>query len=164
MTDRYAYVPPGGKTGQDAFDGIYAWPALVATGKNAQGGKRKGNKEAKEAGMSAEHVRRSSRREGTLGVTTPGGRAVTPLAPTSSFHSNAPVLPVETDVKTRSMEEIKDRYYTVCRRLLRNRPAVDETLKEKMVKAFDYDIRTSFLPPAPRRTPRYTPRQTSHAS
>lgn len=90
-----------------------------------------------------------------MGITAggPGGRnsrGATPLGSASatasaSTNGNAgtTVPLVETDVKTRSMEEIKDRYYTVCRRLLRNRPAVDEVLKEKMVKAFDYDIRGS---------------------
>jgi hypothetical protein len=79
-------------------------------------------------------------------------RGATPL-PSTSGSTSVPATvtsmvaqpPMETEVKTRSMEEIKDRYYTVCRRLLRNRPAVDEAFKERMVKAYDYDLRESHL-------------------
>jgi hypothetical protein len=144
VTDRYAYVPPGGKTGQDGFEGVYAWPSLVgkAGGASGAGGGASGRKKGKEAALAAgESVRRSSR----MGVGAGGrnSRGATPVASTSTSTATHTVPPIETDIKTRTMEEIKDRYYTVCRRLLRNRPAVDEAFKEKMVKAFDYDIRKS---------------------
>lgn len=144
VTDRYAYVPPGGKTGQDGFEGVYAWPSLVGKaggGAGAAGG-ASGRKKGKEAALAAgESVRRSSRMG--FGAGGRNSRGATPVASTSTSTATHTVLPIETDIKTRTMEEIKDRYYTVCRRLLRNRPAVDEAFKEKMVKAFDYDIRKS---------------------
>ena len=149
VTDRYAYIAPGGKTGQDEFTGDYAWPMIppgLARKKKKVGAGAAGSTGANGSGGSVglgETVRRSSR----MGQGQ-NSRGATPL-PSSSGSASvnvtaAPVVPpmlVETEVKTRSMEEIKDRYYTVCRRLLRNRPAVDEAFKERMVKAYDYDLR-----------------------
>ena len=118
----------------------------VARKKKRVGGAGGGSTGANGSGGSVglgETVRRSSR----MGQGQ-NSRGATPL-PSSSGSASvnvtaAPVVQpmlVETEVKTRSMEEIKDRYYTVCRRLLRNRPAVDEAFKERMVKAYDYDLR-----------------------
>ncbi|GHJ86311.1 hypothetical protein NliqN6_2713 [Naganishia liquefaciens] len=45
------------------------------------------------------------------------------------------------EIRRRSIEEIKDRYFTICRRLIRNRPAKDEAARERSLKGFEYDIR-----------------------
>ncbi|KDQ64226.1 hypothetical protein JAAARDRAFT_187584 [Jaapia argillacea MUCL 33604] len=40
----------------------------------------------------------------------------------------------------RSLEDLKDRYYSVCRKLIRNRPwAGDETQKAQMISSFQFD-------------------------
>ena len=148
VTDRYAYIAPGGKTGQDEFTGDYAWPMVppgLARKKKKLGGSI-GTTGSGGAAGSGETVRRSSRMgqgqnsRGATPLPSTSGSATVPATVTSVAQP-----PMETEVKTRSMEEIKDRYYTVCRRLLRNRPAVDEAFKERMVKAYDYDLRECYL-------------------
>lgn len=39
----------------------------------------------------------------------------------------------------RSIEDIKDRYYTVCRRLVRSRAAADPTAQAQLVQAYIFD-------------------------
>ncbi|EGO27874.1 hypothetical protein SERLADRAFT_447095 [Serpula lacrymans var. lacrymans S7.9] len=44
------------------------------------------------------------------------------------------------DGTPRSMEDLKDRYYSVCRKLIRNRPwAGDETSKIQLISSFQFD-------------------------
>ena len=151
VADRYAYVPPGGKTGQEEFQGVYSWP-IPPPRKKSKFAEAAGSTGGK--GKDAEGTRRSSRVGGAGGVNgRSSSRQATPVAPTTDTdekhhprsHQQGIARAIEgTDIKTRTIEEIKDRYYTICRRLLRNRPAVDEALKERMVKAYDYDIRECF--------------------
>lgn len=39
----------------------------------------------------------------------------------------------------RSIEELKDRYYTVCRRLVRSRAAADPAAQAQLVQAYTFD-------------------------
>jgi hypothetical protein len=142
VADRYAYLPPGGTSGQDVnvftkskkgeknglAVGSLGGPGTAGTGTGAMAGSRR----------SVRAGGRGSRQQTpSTGSTPVTNTTTTPL-------TNLPAAPVrETDVKRRSIEEIKDRYYTVCRRLIRNRPALDEAVKERMVRAFDYDLRES---------------------
>nr|XP_031859512.1 uncharacterized protein CI109_004974 [Kwoniella shandongensis]KAA5526584.1 hypothetical protein CI109_004974 [Kwoniella shandongensis] len=42
-------------------------------------------------------------------------------------------------VKKRSVEEIKDRYYTICRRLVRTRTATDPQAQQQLIHAYAFD-------------------------
>ncbi|OCF36012.1 SWR1-complex protein 4 [Kwoniella heveanensis BCC8398] len=41
--------------------------------------------------------------------------------------------------KKRSVEELKDRYYTICRRLIRTRTASDPTAQQQLIHAYNFD-------------------------
>jgi DNA methyltransferase 1-associated protein 1 len=41
--------------------------------------------------------------------------------------------------KRRSVEEIKDRYYTICRRLIRTRTASDPQVQQQQIAQYSYD-------------------------
>ncbi|ORX40780.1 hypothetical protein BD324DRAFT_612087 [Kockovaella imperatae] len=45
----------------------------------------------------------------------------------------------EGPVKKRSIEDIKDRYYTICRRLTRTRTATDTASQQQMIQAYSFD-------------------------
>ncbi|KAI0307021.1 hypothetical protein B0F90DRAFT_1807729 [Multifurca ochricompacta] len=60
----------------------------------------------------------------------------------------------------RSMEDLKDRYYSICRKLIRNRPwAGDEASKSQLVSSFQFDkerevMRKKYLLSLENRTPK----------
>lgn len=61
---------------------------------------------------------------------------------------------------TRSMEDLKDRYYSVCRKLIRNRPwSGDEVSKSQLISTFQFDkerevMRKKYLLSLENRTPK----------
>lgn len=45
----------------------------------------------------------------------------------------------EGPVKKRSVEEMKDRYYTICRRLVRTRTASDPQVQQQQIAQYSFD-------------------------
>ncbi|KAI5455196.1 swr complex subunit [Naganishia albida] len=128
VADRYAYLPKQARAG-GLSQNRYAWP-LALTGRKKSGNVVSRRSGRGTVGMGGEEGQDS--RDGTPGVQSDG------VVQTEDESVEALIM---DEVKRRSMEEIKDRYYTICRRLIRNRPAKDEAAREKALKAYEYDIR-----------------------
>jgi len=58
----------------------------------------------------------------------------------ASTPASTPALVVPaSQPKERSLEELKDRYFSICRRLIRNRPASDENAKNSYLHSYIYE-------------------------
>ncbi|KAJ9123027.1 hypothetical protein QFC22_001216 [Naganishia vaughanmartiniae] len=121
VADRYAYLPKLTRTGV---------PDTTASSSSRK-------KTTTAAMVAASAMRRSARGTifGGAGEEDYDSRDGTPA-------EGEGVFPLG-DVKHRrwNLQEIKDRYYTICRRLIRNRPAKDEQARERALKAYEYDMR-----------------------
>lgn len=67
--------------------------------------------------------------------------------------------PTGSSTTKRSVEDLKDRYYTCCRRLIRERPAADETAKNASASSYSFDknresARKTYLRSLMARTPK----------
>lgn len=123
VADRYAYLPQGGRSGQDQK---YEWPPPLIPLKAGKGA-RIPTRDMRE--------RRSTRSVGA----TPAPAESRYSTPIHSDDSSQRPGPIHSDVKRRTMEEIKHRYYSICRKLIRTRPAADEAVKEKLLRAYEFD-------------------------
>lgn len=71
--------------------------------------------------------------------------AASAAAPAGLFAGPAATPAIETvqevpqGKKERTIEELKDRYYSVCRRLIRARPASDENAKQALLQSYAFD-------------------------
>lgn len=130
VADRYAYLPQGGRSGQD--DAKYSWPPPMISRKAALS-------KQQQAPAAESRERRTTR---SLGGTAHAAsaqvsRLSTPLL--SEDADTSPATPRSGDVRTRSIEDIKHRYYSVCQKLIRVRPSADESVKEKLLRAHEFD-------------------------
>lgn len=82
-------------------------------------------------------------KDNTNGETKVPPDAAVPSGPFAA--SAAPASAAETpqtevqEKKERTIEELKDRYYSVCRKLIRARPASDETAKQALLQSYAFD-------------------------
>lgn len=69
------------------------------------------------------------------------GAAVPGTTPGSAPSTEAAVLapPAATSKRERSIEELKDRYYAVCRLLIRARPASDEAARAVLLQSYLFE-------------------------
>jgi hypothetical protein len=168
VADRYAYLPPGSKSGQQSH--IYPIPsALPYTPSHAPDGVAVAANKDGLADKVSSRERRSTRSIASMaGVggegPAPRGRSSRAGTPNANAREAQPTES-KSAIKQRSLEvstlhrhlqcvshtlitihnndtqEIKNRYYTICRRLVRSRPAADDVLKEKLVTAYSFDLR-----------------------
>lgn len=78
---------------------------------------------------------KTSNSETVLASTAPAGPFAAPATATTS----EVVQPEAQEKKERTIEEMKDRYYSVCRRLIRARPASDENAKQALLQSYAFD-------------------------
>lgn len=70
-------------------------------------------------------------------VTTPAGPFAAAATPSAQAE---PAQQAEAQTKReRTIEEMKDRYYSVCRKLIRARPASDENAKQALLQSYAFD-------------------------
>lgn len=73
-------------------------------------------------------------------IATPAGPFAAPSAPEAPSAEAVQPVPDESEAKKeRTIEELKDRYYSVCRRLIRARPASDENAKQALLQSYAFD-------------------------
>lgn len=94
--------------------------------------------EAKEASAESEKPK-----DDTIGEVKTTSDAATPSGPFAAPAASAPATETpQAEVqgkKERTIEELKDRYYSVCRKLIRARPASDETAKQALLQSYAFD-------------------------
>lgn len=141
VADRYAYLPQGGRSGQD--DAKYAWPPPMISRKAAL---TKQQQQQQQSSATEPRERRTTRSLGGAAASAAkpnlasaqASRLSTPMLSEDADMSPA-AAPRFGDVRTRSLEEIKHRYYSVCQKLIRARPSADESVKEKLLRAHEFD-------------------------
>lgn len=87
--------------------------------------------------LAGTEVKGSSTEAPTPVLAAPAGPFAGPVASTST--SETAVQEQKEEKRERTIEEMKDRYYSVCRKLIRARPASDETAKQALLQSYGFD-------------------------
>lgn len=103
-----------------------------------------GNNVNSEPAMKVEDAASASNTPAQDSGTADKASASTPVGPfAAAATQSAPTEPTqqaETQTKReRTIEEMKDRYYSVCRKLIRARPASDENAKQALLQSYAFD-------------------------